>query len=178
MMSLYPRRACMAPLDRAGVLGLLMCVAAASAPAVLIAQVAPAPAAAADVDLSNPDVAAIAQVAKDFSQAYAAGDVDRTVSFYSPEVIYMANGMPNHAGRDIVRQIYEGAFAANRGHVDVHLDEVKVFGDVAYDRATFTVTLTPKAGGKPSVSKGRLLEILHKEGGKWRTFRVMTNATE
>jgi uncharacterized protein (TIGR02246 family) len=177
-MSLYPPCVSVSRMGRAVMLGLSMYTLTLSGPAALAAQSAASKSATVDVDLSNPDVAAIVQVAKDFSQAYEAGDADRVASFYSPEVIYMAYRMQNHEGRDIVREIYRGAFAANRGHVDVHIVEVKVFGDVAYDRATFTVTMTPKAGGKPTVSKGRLLEILHKEGGQWRTFRVMTNATE
>ena len=38
------------------------------------------------VDLSNPDVAAIVQIGKDFSATYKAGDADHLASFYSPDV--------------------------------------------------------------------------------------------
>jgi uncharacterized protein (TIGR02246 family) len=131
----------------------------------------------ADVDRSNPDVAAIVQVAADFSAAYAAGDADRMLSYYSPDVVYMAAGMGNHVGRSSLRDAYASLFASYTGHVDVHLEEVKVFGDMAYDRATFRITLAPKAGGQATVTTGRLLEVLRKEDGKWRSVRVMTNST-
>ena len=42
-----------------------------------------------NLDPSNPDVAAILQIATDFSEAYKAGDVKRVVEFYSPDVVYM-----------------------------------------------------------------------------------------
>jgi uncharacterized protein (TIGR02246 family) len=130
------------------------------------------------VDLSNQDVAAIVEIAKDFSQAYEAGDVGRMMEFYSPDVIYMAQGMPNHEGREILKKIYQQLFSNYRGHVDVQIEEVKILGDMAFDRARFTSTLTPKAGGEVVVSKGRLLEVLKKENGKWKSLRVMVNSEE
>jgi uncharacterized protein (TIGR02246 family) len=128
-----------------------------------------------DVDLSDPDVAAIVQIAKDFSEAYRAGDAERIASFYSPNLIYMSQGMPNHEGKEVIEQLYKDLFSKYRGTVAVHIDEVKVSGDMAFDRATFTVTLTPKDGGKASETKGRLLEVLRKENGKWKSLRVITN---
>lgn len=130
------------------------------------------------VDLSNKDVAAIVELAKDFSRAYEAADGARIIEFYSPDVIYMAQGMPNHEGRQVLREIYQQLFSKYRGHVDVQIEEVKILGDMAFDRARFTSTLTPKAGGEVVVAKGRLLEVLRKENGKWRSLRVMVNSEE
>ena len=62
-------------------------------------------------------------------------------------------------------------FSKYGGTVAVHIDEVEVFGDMAFDRASFTVTLTAKDGGKVTETKGRLLEVLRKEDGKWKSFR-------
>ena len=131
-----------------------------------------------DVDLSNPDVGAILQIAQDFSEAYRAGDAKRVASFYSPNVIYMAQGMPNHEGKDLIEQLYKDLFSKYGGTVAVHIDEVEVFGDMAFDRASFTVTLTAKDGGKVTETKGRLLEVLRKEDGKWKSFRVMANTEQ
>ena len=131
-----------------------------------------------DVDLSNADVAAIVQIAKDFSDANKAEDVKRIAGFYSPDVIYMYQGMPNHVGREVIAEMYQDFFSKYTAQVVVHVDEVKVCGDMAFDRATFTVTGTPKLGGEGLVSKGRVLEILRKEGGKWMSLRVMVNTEE
>jgi len=130
------------------------------------------------VDLSNRDVAAIVQVAKDFSEAYASGDVGRIIEFYSPDIVYMAQGMQNHEGRAVLQEIYQQLFSKYHGRVDVQIEEVKVYGEMAFDRARFTSRLTPKAGGETVVSKGRLLEVLRKENGNWKSFRVMVNTEE
>jgi len=127
------------------------------------------------VDLSNPDVAAIVQIAKDFAEAYKAGDLKRVVDVYSPDVIYMYQGMPNHEGRDVIEEMYRGFFSENNAQVVIDIQEVKISGDLAFDRATFKVTATPKAGGEATVSEGRVFEVLRKEGGKWKSLRVMVN---
>lgn len=57
-------------------------------------------------------------------------------------------------------------------------NEVKIFGDVAYDLAHFTTTLTPKAGGEAITMKGRVFEIGKKEIGAWKSLRVMVNSEE
>jgi ketosteroid isomerase-like protein len=124
-------------------------------------------------DLSNPDVAAIVQIGKDYATAFAAGDYERINSFYSPDVLYMPQGGSIHGASDPkARQKF---FAANRGTIDIHVDEAGVSGDLAWERTTFTMTIIPKDGSKTQVHKGRLLEIMRKEGGKWRSWRVMTN---
>jgi ketosteroid isomerase-like protein len=44
---------------------------------------------------------------------------------------------------------------------------------MAFDRANFTLTATPKAGGQAAVSSGQFLEVLRKENGKWKSLRAM-----
>lgn len=131
-----------------------------------------------DVDLTNPDVTAIVQIAKDFETANKTGDVKRIAEFYSSDVIYMYQGMPNHEGREVIVQMYQDFFSKYTAQVTVHIDEVRICGDMAFDRARFTATATPKAGGEASLTKGRVLEISRKEGGKWRSLRVMVNTEE
>src|SRR5579862_1280524 len=67
------------------------------------------------------------------------------------------------------------SLAQYRVHLDVHVDEVKVLGDFAFDRATFSMTMQPKKGGPSQAHAGRVMELVRKEGGQWKSFRVMTN---
>jgi uncharacterized protein (TIGR02246 family) len=129
-----------------------------------------------DVDLTNPDVAAIVRIAKDFSDAVAAGDLKRVIEFYSPDVIYMSPGAPDTQGRDAVAQNWQAMFSTYNSHVDVRIVEVKILGEYAYDRATFTMNMKPKAGGETEEMSGRVFEVLRKEGGKWKSLRVMINS--
>jgi len=129
-----------------------------------------------ELDLSNPDVAAIVQIAKDFSEAIAANDFNRVIDVYSPDVVYMSPGAPDAEGKDAVAQNWRDMLSSYNLRVDVHIVEVKVLGDYAYDRATFTMSMKPKAGGETQDMGGRVFEVLRKEGGKWKSLRVMVNS--
>ena len=83
--------------------------------------------------------------------------------------------MPNHVGREVLEQIYRDFFSKYSAQVEVHIEEVRVSGDMAFDRGHFKVTSTPKAGGELEIREGRVFEVLRKERGKWKSLRVMVN---
>jgi uncharacterized protein (TIGR02246 family) len=161
-----------------GTLALMVLILAASlvGPAVKSAHASPQSASSTDVDLTNPDVVAIVRIAKDFSEAVAASDFKRMIDFYSPDVVYMSPGLPDAQGRDEVAQNWQGMLSTYNLHVEVHILEVKILGGYAYDRAIFTMSMKPKAGGETQEASGRLLEVLRKEEGKWKSLRVMVNS--
>jgi uncharacterized protein (TIGR02246 family) len=119
------------------------------------------------------DVATLQKVADEFAEVFNAWDAKRIATFYSEDVIYMIPHIPNRVGRATIEQDYEELFAQYTVHVDVHIDEAKIYGDMAFDRATYRTTRTPRTGGETVVINGRLLEILRKEDGRWKSFRVV-----
>jgi ketosteroid isomerase-like protein len=129
------------------------------------------------VDLSNPDVAQIVEIAKDFETWNKIGDVKHIEEVYSPDLVYMYQGMPSH-DKAMIREMYEDFFSKNTAQVSVHIEEVKIFGNYAFDRATFISKAIPKDGSESPVIKGRVMELLRKEGGKWKSLRVMANTEE
>ena len=129
-----------------------------------------------DVDESSPDVRAIVQIARDFSTLVAEGNLERVVGYYSPDVVYMSPGVPDAIGRDAVAKNWQALLSSYSVRVKVRVVEVKILGDYAYDRASFTLTVTPKSGGKKQQTGGRVFEVLHKEQGKWKSLRVMVNS--
>ncbi len=57
--------------------------------------------------------------------------------------------------------------------------ETVISGDLAYQRGTFTVDATPKAGGNTSHSTGTFLRIYRKQpNGEWRMVRDMFNTDQ
>jgi hypothetical protein len=88
-------------------------------------QLAPRP----DVDLTNPDVAPIVQIAKDFSDATAVGDFHRVIDIYSPDVVYMSPGVPDTKGKDAVAQSWQDMLSSYNLTVGVHIVEVNILAD-------------------------------------------------
>jgi uncharacterized protein (TIGR02246 family) len=130
------------------------------------------------VDLSNPDVAAIVQIANAFCDAWKRADLAFIMNAYSDDVIKMSQGSPNRGKADLERG-YADLLAKYSVDVDVKVEEVAIIsGTTAFDRARFKVIATPKAGAEPLVSTGRLLEVLRKENGKWKSLRAMSTLDE
>ncbi len=57
----------------------------------------------------------------------------------------------------------------------VDTQEITILGDLAYDRGTLHVVLTPKKAGPSVIIERRFLEIWRKEDGKWKIIRAMDN---
>jgi len=128
-----------------------------------------------DVDMSNPDVAAVVQNARDYEKAFVAGDAKTISAMYAPDVVYMSPGRDDRVGDSVAMKGRVTFFNTYNATIAIHVQEVKIMGDMGYDRATFTMTMTPKAGGAAETHVGRVFEIVKKEGGKWLSYRVMTN---
>jgi uncharacterized protein (TIGR02246 family) len=131
-----------------------------------------------DVDLSNPDVAAIVQVERTYEKVFAAGDAQAIAALYAPDCIYMANGRHDVHGTAESTQRREAFFKDYAGTISIHLLEVKVMGDMAYDRSTITIATRPKAGGETVTHVERAFEVMKKVDGQWRSYRLITNALD
>lgn len=125
------------------------------------------------VDLSDPDVAAIVQIAKDFCEAWKNGDLETIMDAYSRDVIKISQGAVNRGKEDLERG-YRDLLSKCSVQVKVQIEEVQILSpSMAFDRANFKLTATPKAGGEAMVSSGQFLEVLRKENGKWKSLRAM-----
>jgi ketosteroid isomerase-like protein len=139
------------------------------------------------LDLRNADVAAVAQLATDFTHDLAAGDFDRLADFYSPQAVYIAEGEPpidHHVGNAVAKR-WRKIVGPSLARIVVHVDDVDVCGDLAYDRVTYTVTVTQRMSGpyagRETITEikhtVRSLDILRKEDGIWKYYRVLTNSS-
>jgi ketosteroid isomerase-like protein len=78
------------------------------------------------------------------------------------------------AAIDFMRQLF--AQFDLRIHYDS--EEIEIYDDVAFDRGTYSQTLTPKGGGSPMAERGNYLWIYSRDdAGSWKVARVMWNAT-
>jgi ketosteroid isomerase-like protein len=136
--------------------------------------------------LRSADVAAVAQLATDFAHDLAAGDFDRLADFYSPQAVYITEGEPlidHHIGNAVAKR-WRKIVGPSLARIVVHVDDVDVCGDLAYDRVTYTVTVTQRMSGpyagRETINEikhtFRSLDILRKEDGVWKYYRVLTNS--
>ena len=101
-------------------------------------------------------------------KAMKANDVDAVVKCYAPDAIAALPGAPLARGSEAIRATYEGLLSANTVTA-VSISEAghRQARSVATGWGTFSLTLTPKAGGSPATMTGRYTVVVERRGGKW-----------
>lgn len=127
--------------------------------------------------LSEEDLAAIDQASESYKQAVLAGDWEVWAAFYTEDAVIMPTGQPAVRGRDAIRAWGE-AFPTI---VEWTTDRVEVDGrgDLAYVRATFSMTVEAEGEAEPVSERGKYLEIWRKQpDGSWLIAVDIYNSDE
>lgn len=125
------------------------------------------------------DEAAITEFNKHYLKAINDGDSATLASLTTPEHIMIAPGRPPLVGKEA--NDAANARVAQMFKIDETWapEETFISGDLAYQRGTFTVTATPKAGGTTRNTRGTFLRIYKRQpDGNWRMVRDMFNSDQ
>lgn len=143
--------------------GLLACILASCTPS-------------AEKAVSPEDTAAVNKVRDDFLAAFNAADAAKVASLYTPDAVVMPSHQPMITGRDAIETYNKTFFEMYTAMINISPVETKVFGDRALDRGTYTIQLTPKAGGSPIMDEGKYLILLqHQADGAWKVTHDIDN---
>lgn len=123
------------------------------------------------------DIAAIADFNRRYLQAINDGDIATLSSLTTEEHIMILPNRPPIVGK----AANDAANARVFEQFDIDEtwtpEETVVSGDWAYQRGTFTVAATPKAGGAARHTSGNFLRIYRRQpDGSWRMIRDMFNS--
>jgi uncharacterized protein (TIGR02246 family) len=149
-----------------------MSLALALAAAVAACTPAPAPTA----DTSEADAAAIRTMSADWIAAYNAADADALGRLYDEDVIMLAPDRAPLMGPEALVQRHREFFDEFSATQTSTVDEVTVFGDVAFARGTWNTRQTPKTGEAEQIRNGKWMELYRRQpDGSWKTWRWMWN---
>ena len=110
--------------------------------------------------------------------ALNSGDVDGWAGAFSEDGVQMPPNAPANVGRDNMRA-WSGAFlGAFRAEFSLAPEEVQLAGaDWAFERDTYEITLTPKAGGEPIQDGGKYITIYERQtDDRWAMARDIWNS--
>lgn len=123
------------------------------------------------------DEAAITDFNRQYLKAINDGDLAALANLTTEDHIMIAPGRPPVVGKEA------NVAAMERGFAQFDFDETwtpletVIAGDWAYQRGTFTVIVTPKAGGTGRNTSGQFLRIYRRQAdGSWRMIRDMFNS--
>ncbi len=120
----------------------------------------------------NADEQAIRDLVANWIRATTAGDVPRLLSLVSEDVVFLTAGQPPVRGKEAFATAFRSALAHVRINAISEIQEIRVFGEMAYCWNHFSVTLTPLEGGAAKRNQGHTLTILRKaRDGRWVVTR-------
>jgi uncharacterized protein (TIGR02246 family) len=128
---------------------------------------------------SDSDIRAIEQIREATMRAENAGDADFFRSACTEDVVVMPPHMPVVAGREAAvgfMRAFLGQFNLSIRYIS---EETTIDKDLAYDRGTYSQTLTPKGGGASISENGNFLWLYARApDGPWKMSRVIWNSRE
>ena len=125
---------------------------------------------------ADADQTAIAEFNRKYLKAINDGDIDTLAALTTEDHMMISSGGAPLAGKKALVDAMTRAFQNNKFNESWEPQETVVSGDLAYQRGTFVVESTPKAGGEMSRTTGNFLRIYRKINGAWFMVRDTFNS--
>jgi uncharacterized protein (TIGR02246 family) len=135
------------------------------------------PASAPEQKAATPsDPAPINAVRDRYMSMYNSGDVSGIGDLYADDAVVMNNNQEAAIGKQAIQQDAEGLVQMFTVNIAITPADTQFAGDLAYEYGTYTMSLTPKAGGEAMQNTGNYLVILkHGADGSWKLTREIGN---
>jgi uncharacterized protein (TIGR02246 family) len=110
--------------------------------------------------------------------ALNANDADGWVACFAPNAVQMPPNDSANVGTAKIHAWSAGMLSAVNAEFALDVDETQLAGeDWAFERGTYTITLSPKAGGEPIRDAGKYITIYSRESdGQWLMARDIWNS--
>ena len=125
-----------------------------------------------EVDSMGDDITAINEVLPQYAVAVNTGDFDLWISLWADDGVQMPPDTPARIGKEQIREVMKPAFDQMNADIIIHsIEDAKVYGDLGLTRCTYTLKMTPKAGGETinAMPNGKALTLFERQSdGSWK----------
>lgn len=118
---------------------------------------------------------AIEKLLFSYRDALNASDVNKVLTLYADDGVFMPSGAPSAIGQEQVKAAYEFVFSQIQLNIEFYIDEIVVNGDHAFARTASRGTTLIHANNQTVAEENRELFVLQKTNGQWRIARYMFN---
>jgi len=129
------------------------------------------------------DVHAVEDILRRIESAENAGCADDIAEMMADDAVMMVPSQPVQEGKaacaGFVREMLGGVLAQFNRRITYVSAEVRIIGEFAFDRGSFSFTCSPKSGGESTQETGKYL-FLYSRGtaGSWKIARAIVNLDE
>ncbi len=118
------------------------------------------------------DITAIKETGNQYVVACNTGDFDLWISLWADDGVQMPPGTPARIGKEQIREEVKPLFDQMNLDITIHsIEDAKVYGDLGLTRCTYTLKMTPKAGGETinAMPDRKALTLYEKQSdGSWK----------
>lgn len=127
---------------------------------------------------SDADVSAIAALREALEAAENACDADAAAALLAEDAVVMVPDFPVQEGRaacaELMREMMGWLSAHFHRHIAYVSAEITVLGNMAFDRGTFSFTVSPRSGGDSAQVRGKYLWLLRRTAAEtWTIARLI-----
>jgi uncharacterized protein (TIGR02246 family) len=123
------------------------------------------------------DVTVLSEIRERLTAAENAGDPEPICAAMADDMVLMVPSARVQEGKSacaaFVRAVLPSLLQEFERHVSYTSAEIQVFGANAFDRGTFSFSVTPRAGGPAKMNVGKYLWFYTRTDDGWRLTRVI-----
>jgi ketosteroid isomerase-like protein len=128
------------------------------------------------------DRAALMRTGDAIRAGFAASDVDTILKYHHPNVEKWLSPTSHTVGRNALRaELAETFKTVQMMFAENQVESTLFIGDTAIEVSTFAIRVTPKAGGEPSMAKGRAMVVYLRSAQSptgWLSLRELIQPVE
>jgi uncharacterized protein (TIGR02246 family) len=126
------------------------------------------------------DVQAIKKSMDDYARALNARDAEAVAAIMTDKTVYADLNMPVAVGKDAIRSQTAAGLSQAKCDASLLVEDVRVAGDQAIARGTWTVKMTPKAQGIAGISDGGsyIVVLVRQNDGAWKWDSMVANSNQ
>jgi uncharacterized protein (TIGR02246 family) len=129
---------------------------------------------AGDFPNAEGDRAALAEIRARILEAELKGDASVFEQVAAPDVVVQPPNAKLVSGRDASVELMRQFFSKYALNIEYTSTQIQVDGDQAFDRGSYSQTVTPKDGGAALASQGKYWWFYARaDDGNWRQTRVI-----
>ncbi len=117
------------------------------------------------------DIVAVKDMLNQYAKGCNTGDFDFWMSLWADDGVQMPPDAPAVVGKEQIRENMKPVFDQFNLKAEIDIVEGKVYGDRGLTRCTYTLDITPKAGGETihSLPDGKALTLYERQSdGSWK----------
>jgi uncharacterized protein (TIGR02246 family) len=131
-----------------------------------------------DTAQKEADIQAIHRFFEEWDEAAIAGDDDANVLRVTDDIIWMEPNKPAIVGKDALLESFQSS-SEDHSWQDMKtiVEEIRILGDWAYVRSSYSAAMVPKDGGDPVPRIGKIVDIFERQpDGSWKMARDIYNS--